>query len=364
VSEVELLGYRVSVGSGLLHQVGALVTKAAPAHRYALITDSVVGPLYADTIMGAMSAHAPGAVIRYQVTAGEERKTRDSWASLTDRMLADGLGRDTTVLALGGGVIGDLAGFVAATYMRGIPVVQLPTSLLSMVDAGIGGKTGVDTPAGKNLVGAFHQPAAVIVDVAVLHTLPGGQLRAGFAEIVKHGVIADAAYLDQASAAAAYVAGGTASDETLHALVLGSVRIKASFVADDEREAGRRKALNFGHTIAHAVESASGYATRHGDAVAIGMVAEARMAERMGIAPAGVAERIEDILQRASLPVALPRDMDPARMLALTATDKKARHGVVEYTLPAAIGQMASCDGRWSVPVPDALVLEVLGAMR
>ena len=286
-------------------------------------------------------------------------KTLACWASLTDAMLAAACGRDTTIVALGGGVIGDLAGFVAATYMRGIPFVQVPTTLLAMIDASIGGKTGVDTPAGKNLVGAFHQPAAIITDPRALLTLPADQLRAGTAEAIKHGVIADAAYFERLAAAlpAACLAPG---DEPMHRLVIDSIAIKTRVVAGDERESGLRKILNFGHTLGHAIEAASDYRLLHGECVAIGMVLESRLAERIGVAAPGLSQRVREVVECAGLPSALPDGLSAERLVALTRTDKKARAGVAEYALPRVIGAMAAADEGWSVRVPDEDVIALL----
>jgi 3-dehydroquinate synthase len=290
--------------------------------------------------------------------AGEAHKTRDTWAHLTDEMLAAGCGRDTTVVALGGGVVGDLAGFVAATFMRGVPVVQCPTSLLAMIDASVGGKTGVDTTAGKNLVGAFHAPAVVLADVDMIATLPVEHRRAGLAEAIKHGVIADAAHFEELDASLSALLAGD-SDATLDA-VARSVEIKSSVVKADEREHGLRKTLNFGHTIGHAIEQASGYALLHGECVAIGMVLEARLAEHLGVAERGTAERLERILERAKLPVARPASISAETVLAATRLDKKSRGGSVEYALPSRIGAMANAGSCWSVAVDDAAVLQVL----
>ncbi|HET9013823.1 MAG TPA: 3-dehydroquinate synthase family protein, partial [Gemmatimonadaceae bacterium] len=190
---VDAGGYRVTIGAGLRHDLGVQIAVAAPAHHNAIVTDDHVAALYAESVVATMGRHGRTSV--HRMAPGESHKTRDTWARLTDDLLAAGCGRDTTVVALGGGVVGDMAGFVAATYMRGVPVVQCPTSLLAMIDASVGGKTGVDTAAGKNLVGAFHPPAAVLIDVETLGTLPAAQLRAGLAEAIKHGVVADAAYV-------------------------------------------------------------------------------------------------------------------------------------------------------------------------
>jgi 3-dehydroquinate synthase len=348
--------YRVRIASRLRDEFATEIVAVAPAHRYAVITDAHVGPLYADALVASLSAH--GRVSLHVIPAGEAYKNRDTWASVTDELLAAGCARDTTIVALGGGVVGDLAGFVAATFMRGVPVVQCPTSLLAMIDASVGGKTGVDTAAGKNLVGAFHPPAAVLVDVDVVSTLPVAHRRAGLAEAFKHGVIADATYLASLdSVAESIIAGNVAA--TLD-VVARSVEIKADVVISDMREHGRRKTLNFGHTIGHAIEQASGYELLHGECVAIGMVLEARLAERIGVAEQGVSAEIEQILRRAALPVARPPYLDPDVVLAGTRTDKKSRGGGVEYALPTRVGQMADNGMTWAIPVDDALVREVL----
>ena len=351
-------GEPVVVRRGALDEAGAIAREHVRAHRWVLVTDDVVGPLHAGRVRHAFG---DARVDVLEIPSGEAHKTREAWASLTDRMLALGVGRDGAVLALGGGVVGDLAGFVAATYMRGIPVVQLPTTLLAMIDAAIGGKTGVDTPAGKNLVGAFHRPSVVIEDPTVLATLPPAQLRAGLAEAIKHGVVADERYFRETLEAipAILAAGGTAGAEA-EALVRRSVEIKQSVVARDEREGGVRKVLNFGHTIGHAVELLSGYTLLHGEAVAIGMALEAELAEQMAIAESGTAGRVRDALARAGLPARLPAGMTADAVLEATRTDKKARAGAVEYALPARIGAMAGADRGWAVAVADELVRQVL----
>jgi 3-dehydroquinate synthase len=262
------------------------------------------------------------------------------------------------VLALGGGVTGDLAGFVAATYLRGIPLVQLPTTLLAMIDASVGGKTGVDTRAGKNLIGAFHQPRFVLADVDSLATLPPAEVRSGLAEAVKHGAIADEAYLDWI---------GLNADALLRLepaitveLIRRSVQIKAAAVAADEREAGLRKTLNFGHTIGHAVEARSAFRLLHGEAVAIGMVVEAKIGEAIGATRPGTARRLEDVLTRVGLPTRVPPDQHPEEVLELTRADKKSRAGRVEYALLARIGAASPGSGAYGTVVEDPTTLAVL----
>src|SRR5687767_15386227 len=280
------LAYPIRVRSGSLPEIGEFAREVAPAHKYAVITDTHVGPLYG-SIVGESVGAEPVEVLA--VPSGESNKTRGSWGWLTDQLMERGFRRDSAVVALGGGVVVDLAGFVAATYMRGIPIVHVPTTLLAMIDASIGGKTGVDTQFGKNLVGAFHQPSGVLIDPQVLESLPLSELRTGFAEALKHGVISDRSYFDSVVRAIPLVLyGGGASGDSLSDLIVGSIEIKSRIVARDEYEGGLRKILNFGHTIAHALEMLSGFTLAHGEAVSIGMVLEARIAERVGVAEKGM----------------------------------------------------------------------------
>jgi 3-dehydroquinate synthase len=358
--EVDLRAYRVNVAPGLLDRVGGIAQERAPAYRYAVITDDQVGPRYAARVVASFGrANVPRVIT---VPAGEAQKTRDTWARVTDTLLADGFGRDSAIVALGGGVIGDLAGFVAATFMRGVPYVQVPTTLLAMVDASIGGKTAVDTAAGKNLVGAFHQPSAVLADPETLATLPASHLRAGLAEVIKHGVIADEAYFARVVNDVPRVLDRRDERwlEALTALVVRSVEIKADVVNRDEREAGLRKTLNFGHTLGHAIELCGNYEMLHGEAVAAGMVLESALAERAAVAEPGTLERVRSAVSAAGLPTTRSRAHLPAQLLAATRSDKKARAGVVEYALPRRVGAMACAERGWGCPVNDELVLEVL----
>jgi 3-dehydroquinate synthase len=351
-------GYEILIGPGLVGSVASILSRCAPAHRYAIITDHHVAELYTTRLARALHSAGHG-VETFVFPAGEAQKTRQTWAEITDAMLETGLGRDSAVVAFGGGVTGDLGGFVAATYMRGLPFVQVPTSLLAMIDASVGGKVGVDTPAGKNLVGAFHQPCAVVVDPELLRTLPPEHLRAGLAEAVKHGAIADREYLEWIEESADELMGG--DPEALSRLIVRSVEIKAELVMRDEREAGPRKLLNFGHTVGHAVEALSGYRMLHGEAVSIGMVAEARIAERLAVAGKGTVERLRRVLGRLGLPTALPVTWNAADVVARTQADKKARNGRVEYALICAPGVPAQgIDGRWGYAVSDEVAKGVL----
>lgn len=355
---VDAGSYRVVIGSGLRHEFARHIAQVARAHRYAVVTDSNIAPHYVDALVASLSPL--GGTSLHVVAAGETHKTRAEWARLTDELLAAGCGRDTTVVALGGGVVGDLAGFVAATFMRGVPVVQCPTSLLAMIDASIGGKTGVDTDAGKNLVGAFHAPAVVLADVETLRTLPEAHRRAGLAEAIKHGVVADAGYFERISTELSPLLAGDPA-ATLEC-VTRSVEIKSEIVTSDTHEHGRRKILNFGHTLGHAVEQVSGYALLHGEAIAIGMVLEATLAERMRIAERGTSDVIERLVTQAGLPTRVPTSLADDEILAATKLDKKARAGAVEYALPQRIGAMAGADRGWAVPVDDAIVMDTLEA--
>jgi 3-dehydroquinate synthase len=354
-------GYEIRLGAGRLRALPAMLETVSPAARYAVISDDVVAALLGRQVCSSLAAAGTRADL-FAFPAGEQHKTRATWADLSDRMLAAGLGRDCAVVALGGGVVGDVAGFVAATYMRGVPVVQVPTTLLAMIDASIGGKTGVDTPAGKNLIGAFHPPRAVLIDPEVLSTLPAEHLRAGLAEAVKHGAIADAAYLTWIDGAGEALL--RAEPAALTELIRRSVEIKARFVAEDEYERGPRKLLNFGHTVGHAVETLSDYRLLHGAAVAIGMVAEARIGERLGWTEPGTASALAAMLASLGLPTCAPAEYSPEAVVQATRTDKKARAGQVEYALIERLGAGLAREGRWAQPVPDEVVVEVVRGER
>ena len=357
IAEPRNTSYDILIGRGLLADLPALVNAACPAARYAVITDSHVATLYGEKLV-ARCHDATWHAELFAFPAGEANKTRETWASLSDRLLQRQFGRDCGVIALGGGVVGDVAGFVAATYLRGVPYVQVPTTLLAMIDSSIGGKTGVDVPAGKNLVGAFHQPRLVVADLGLLGTLPAPQLAAGVAEAVKHAAIADADYF--AFLEREHDAVTTRQPDALEHLVRRSVEIKAGVVAADERETGRRAILNFGHTVAHAVEATVKFAVLHGEAVAIGMAYEARLAEVLGIARAGTADRIRTLLERYGLPLELPESATADALLATMQLDKKARAGTVRFALPEAVGRMHADGSSWTVTAPERVVREVL----
>jgi 3-dehydroquinate synthase len=354
--------YDVIVGRAIWDRLPRLLHERCPAHRYAVVTDSRVGALYGERLL-ALLAGAGLAARSFVFPAGEWNKVRDTWADLSDRMVAAGIGRDAAVVALGGGVAGDLAGFVAATLYRGIPYVQVPTTVLAMVDSSIGGKTGIDLPAGKNLVGAFHSPRFVLADIDTLATLARNQIAAGCAEAIKHGVIADAAYADAVAGAAPGCL--ARSLDQLEQVVEGSVRIKSAIVASDALEHGRRQVLNFGHTVGHAVEACSGYTLLHGEAIAIGMAAEASLAETTGLAGPGLRRRVLDLLDRYELPTTVPDTVSCDDLLEAMRSDKKVRAGAIRFALPAAIGAMAhSVDGAWTVDVGPDEIRTALDANR
>lgn len=345
--------YPVLIGGGLLAELPLLAERHLSGRRLVVITDRNV----------ARALDSPLPVPTLVVAPGERSKSRRRWADLSDKLLSLGYGRDSGIVALGGGVVGDLAGFVAATYLRGIPWLQVPTSLLAMVDASVGGKTGVDTAHGKNLIGAFHPPVAVVADPRALRTLPEANYRAGLAEVVKHGIIADEAYLKWVERETAAILGR--DEATLVRLVHRSVELKGAIVERDEQEHGERATLNAGHTVAHAIEAVSGYAVPHGEAVAIGLVAEAALAAELGLAAPELTERIRAINDALGLPVRLPEDFLVDDLLDAMSHDKKNRDGAIRFALPEAAGRMARDGERWTVAadrVAIAAALRVVGA--
>lgn len=353
--------YRVLVGRGLLGSMAPLLEQYAPAHRYALVSDSNVGPLYGEAMIARLEDAGLNAEL-FTFEAGERNKSRTTWSDLTDRLLRAGLGRDSCLIALGGGVTGDLGGFVAATYMRGIPVVQVPTSLVAMIDASIGGKTGVDVEAGKNLVGAFHAPNLVVADPDVVATLPRAERAQGMIEAVKHGAIMDEEYLAELERDMGAILDGEAAP--LERAVARSVELKSAVVSEDEREAGRREILNFGHTLGHAIEAACSFRVPHGTAVACGMILEARLGVSLGVTGPDVVERLEQVLGSVGLPMGIPDGAAPDDIMTYLASDKKVRHGRTRFVLLSQIGAVHVAGGSWSHPVDEDTVLGLITASR
>ena len=324
--------YPILIGPGLLRSQ-ELLAAHAEAGRLLVVTDDVVGPLWMTKLEQGLAGRAFETCV---LPGGEEQKTLGNVALVIDALVAARLNRDGLVLALGGGVIGDVAGFAAASYQRGIAIVQLPTTLLAMVDSSVGGKTGVNHPGGKNLIGAFHQPTAVIADTETLSTLPDRHLRAGLTEIVKAALVADAGFFAWLET---HVPSLLRRDPaTLEEAIRRACAIKAAIVVEDEREHGRRALLNLGHTFGHAIEAGAGYGNvLHGEAVAAGLVLAAELSARTGRLPGADARRVRELLSSAGLPVDPPR-LGRARMQELMAMDKKVKGGQVRLVLLDGIG--------------------------
>jgi 3-dehydroquinate synthase len=328
-------GYPILVGPGLLGSPDVLSAHAGAA-KVLVVTDEVVGPLWLPKLEQGFAGRGFETCV---LPGGEEQKTLGNVALIIDALVAARLNRDGLVLALGGGVVGDIAGFAAASYQRGIGIVQLPTTLLAQVDSSVGGKTGVNHPGGKNLIGAFHQPRAVLTDTDTLSTLPDRQLRAGFAEIVKAALVADAALFAWLEANAQSLL--ARDPDALGHAIRRACEIKAAIVAEDEREQGRRALLNLGHSFGHAIEAGAGYGrVLHGEAVAAGLVLAAELSTRMGRLPGDDARRIRELLAAAGLPVDPPR-LGRARMLELMGMDKKVKGGALRLVLLDGIGRAA-----------------------
>ncbi len=355
------LSYDILIEQGLLGSTAAaLLEEKFRGRSLALVSDGNVADIYGDKLLSSLRGKDFRLVELIQFAAGEGSKCRRVKEEIEDRLFGSGMARDTLVVALGGGVTGDLAGFVAATFNRGVPLVQIPTSLLAMADSSIGGKVGIDVPWGKNLLGAFHQPSLVLIDPALLATLPERELVSGMAEVVKHGVIRDAELFGFIEENLERILGR--DPELLAELVARNCRIKAEVVSLDERENNLRQILNFGHTLGHAVESFSGFGWLHGEAVALGMVAEAALAVNLGLLAPEVPERLAALLSRIGLPVELGPLAAPAEELVeLTRLDKKARSGKARYALPSRIGAMATDkSGGYGIEAAEADVRRAL----
>jgi len=350
-----LRSYRIIVESGAVATVGAHLRDLGVGSRAALVSDAAIGSLYGKTVVRSLEG-AGFSVALVEVPEGEAAKTLAVAGQCWNELLALGLDRTSTVLALGGGAVGDVAGFVAATYMRGVNFVQVPTTVLAQVDASIGGKTAIDHPNAKNLIGAFHQPRLVLVDPAVVRSLPEREYRSGVAEIVKHGIVLDADYFAEVERDAAALC---ARDlPVVERIIGGSCRLKASVVERDERESELRHVLNYGHTIGHALEAATGYARfAHGEAVALGIVAEARLARRLGLASDDTVARQERLLLAVGLPVTAEA-IDTDAVVAAIGRDKKARDGRVPFVLAPRIGAF-----RLVFDVPAADIRAVLAGL-
>jgi 3-dehydroquinate synthase len=345
--------YPVYIEPGILGRLETLAREHLGSGHIVMVADATVHALLQQGRLGRGAWS--GDTITFP--SGEPSKNRKEWARLTDLLLERGVDRHGGLVALGGGVAGDLVGFVAATYLRGIGCLQTPTSLLAMVDASVGGKTGVDTRHGKNLVGAFHPPRAVVADPRVLRTLPERDYRGGLAEAVKHGLIADEAYFSWIEREATRLI--ARDEEVLSHLVRRSVEIKAAIVGEDERESGKRAVLNAGHTVAHALEQASGYRIPHGEAVGLGLIAECALAELAGVATAGTRARVSSLLERLGLPLRLADSLRVEAILTAMRSDKKNRMTRIHFALPSAIGCSDREEG-WTRSAADLTIESAL----
>ena len=337
--DLGLRSYEVRVGPGLLAELGETVREQFRPSSVVVISDDAVASIYGEACLASLRNTGLRAEM-LTFPAGEPSKTLDTYAGLMDGLLGldDPIDRDTAIVALGGGVAGDLAGFVAATALRGLRLVQCPTSLLACVDSSVGGKTGVDHAAGKNLIGAFHQPSAVLIDTEALRTLPEAEVRNGLAECVKHAVIRDPKLLRAIADRASDIL--SCDSEAMVELVARNVAIKAAVVSADEREQGVRADLNYGHTVGHAIETHLGYdAIRHGEAVSLGMIAENEIALSRGMLARDEAGRIRHALEALGLPTRRA-GLDGDALWSVMRHDKKARCGAVRFVLPRSVGQV------------------------
>lgn len=331
--------YPILIGPGLLKRPGLLAEHLAGGQAM-IVTDRQVAPLHLDALRCALGEVRADA---FELEPGERFKTLESYGRIMDALMERRHSRSTTLIALGGGVVGDLAGFTAATFQRGVSCIQVPTTLLAQVDSSVGGKTAVNHPRGKNMIGAFHQPRCVLADTDALATLPEREYRAGLAEVLKYGVIWNAAFFAWLEAEAGALAGRDASALT-HAVRV-SCETKAEVVARDEREEGLRAILNFGHTFAHAIETLTGYRRLlHGEAVAIGMALAGDCSVRHGLLDGDEAARIARVLRALGLPTALPPELDPNAMLDAMGMDKKALEGKLRLVLARRIGEVLVTD--------------------
>jgi 3-dehydroquinate synthase len=332
--------YDIEIGAGL-DRAGERLRDLGLGRKMALVTNPVVKELYGKKLIESLKS-AGFLVMSVEIPDGEQHKNLDWANAIYTALLVNSFDRKSALVALGGGVIGDLTGFAAATFMRGIPFVQVPTTLLAMVDSSVGGKTGVNHPMGKNMIGAFYQPRKVLMDLAVLRSLPKEEFLSGMAEVIKYGVIRDAALFDYLEANRERIL--NLDPEALDRIITRSCEIKAEVVGADEREGGLRAILNFGHTVGHAIETAEQYSMRHGEAVAIGMVYASRLARASGLCDPSVPQRIENLIRSYGLPAdmtVLKRRPSVTELMDTMQIDKKAEAGKVRFILPKKIGDVA-----------------------
>ncbi len=356
--DVPQQSYEIAIATGGLDDVGVWMSRLKLGKKVLLVSNPVIFKKYGERVIAALK------LVGYEVSccilpAGERYKTLNSIQKIYDIALENRLERSSTMVALGGGVIGDMTGFAAASWLRGINVVQIPTSLLAMVDSSVGGKTGVNHPQGKNLIGAFHQPRFVLIDPLVLKTLPKREFRAGMAEVIKYGVIWDAELFAKLENAKRLDQLSAVNEDLLQNILTSSCQCKADVVSQDEKETGLRAILNYGHTIGHAIESSTRYKIlNHGEAVAIGMVAAGKIAVKLQMWKPEEAQRQDTLIQKAGLPTQLPIAVDVEPILEALQTDKKVKDGKVRFVLPTQIGKVIITD-----QVPMDVILQVLQRM-
>ncbi|MBC5796413.1 3-dehydroquinate synthase [Sphaerospermopsis sp. LEGE 00249] len=350
--------YEISVAPGSLDQLGEQMTGLKLGKKVLLVSNPMIFKHYGERAIASLK-NVGFDVVHYNLPPGERYKTLNSIQKIYDVALEHRLERSSTMVALGGGVVGDMTGFAAATWLRGINVVQVPTSLLAMVDSSVGGKTGVNHPQGKNLIGAFHQPSLVLIDPEVLKTLPAAEFRAGMAEVIKYGVIWDAELFTQLEASKHLDQLRYVKSDLINYILTHSCQAKADVVSQDEKESGLRAILNYGHTIGHAVESLTNYRLlKHGEAVGIGMIAAGEIAVKLGLWQKADTERQNALIQKAGLPTKLPAGLDIAAIIDALQLDKKVKSGKVRFVLPTQIGAVKVTD-----EVPTDTMRQVLEEM-
>lgn len=355
---LERLSYDIAIAPGSLEKLGELIAPLELGQKVLIVSNPEIFQYYGQQAIASLEKSG-FEVASTTLPPGEPHKTPETLQKVYDIALEHRLERSSTMIALGGGIIGDMTGFAAATWLRGINVVQVPTTLLAMVDASIGGKTGVNHPRGKNLIGAFHQPRKVIIDPLVLKTLPEREFRAGMAEVIKYGVIWDAELFTHLEQAQRLDQMHSIEPSLLQEILQRSCQSKAEVVSKDEKEMGLRAILNYGHTIGHAVESLTGYTTvLHGEAVGIGMVAAGGIAVKLGLWDEDCDRRQLALIQKAGLPTKLPTGLKIDEILASLQTDKKVKNKKVRFILPTAIGAVTITD-----QVPSEVIREVLRGM-